>query len=56
MYILKNLRKKFGFRNVLDNLESVLFGTVSAIHMSGKLVMYQGICRAEKKAIRLSEN
>lgn len=56
VHILNISEKKIWFRNVLDNLEIVLFGTVSAIHMSEKLVIYQGICRAEEKAIRLSEN
>lgn len=52
----KHLFKKSSFRNDLDNLENVLFGAVSGMHVSVKLVTYQGICRAEEKVIRLSEN
>lgn len=56
VHILNISEKKKWFRTIADNLENILLEAVSAIHVSVKLVMYQGICRAEEKAIRLSEN
>lgn len=48
VHTLNILEKKPGFRNGLDNLENVLFRTVSAVHMSMKLLTYQRICREEE--------
>lgn len=48
VHTLNISEKNSGFRNGLDNLENVLFRTVSAVHMSMKLVTYQGICREEE--------
>lgn len=52
VHVLKISGKKKG----LGNLGNVIFGTVCAICMYVKLVTYQGICRAEEKAFRLSGN
>lgn len=46
-------KKNPGFRNGLYNLENVLFSTLSAIHMSIKLVTYQGICREKELSYQI---
>lgn len=53
VHTLNILEEKPGFRNGLDNLENVLFRTVFAVHMSVKLVTYQGICREKELSYQI---